>query len=64
MVNEEEVENNQELKQKLVFVPDDLFFYSGYTLLDTAKYYEAMYKKFDMEYLKLRQDHRWLNLSQ
>ena len=52
LVDGKEVMNNRELKQKLVFVPDDLFFYSGYTLLDTAKYYEAMYKKFDMNYLK------------
>ena len=29
-----------------------MFFYSGYTLYDTAKYYDAMYDKFDMEYLK------------
>ena len=36
----------------MVFVPDDLFFYPGYTLLDTAKYYESMYKDFDMNYLK------------
>ena len=41
---------NEEIKQELVFIPDDLFFYPGYTLLDTAKYYQAMYKKFDMEY--------------
>jgi len=42
---------NEEVKQELVFVPDDLFFYPGYTLLDMAKYYKAMYKKFDMNYL-------------
>ena len=52
LVDEEEVENNQELKQKLVFVPDDLFFYPSYTLKDMGKFYSAMYKKFDMKYLK------------
>lgn len=52
LIDEKEVFDNEEIKQDLVFVPDDLFFYPGYTLLDTAKYYEAMYKKFDMEYLK------------
>ena len=52
LVNEEEVENNQELKQKLVFVPDDLFFYPSYTLKDMGKFYSAMYKKFDMKYLE------------
>ena len=47
-----EISDREELKQKLVFVPDDLFFYSTYTLLDSAKFYEAMYKKFDMEACK------------
>lgn len=52
LIDEEEVFENEKLKQDLVFVPDDLFFYPSYTLLDTAKYYQAMYNKFDMEYLK------------
>lgn len=52
LIDEQEVFENETLKQELVFVPDDLFFYPSYTLLDTAKYYQAMYKKFDMEYLK------------
>ena len=52
LIDDEEVFENEKIKQELVFVPDDLFFYPSYTLLDTAKYYEAMYKKFDMEYLK------------
>lgn len=51
-IDDELVDENTELKQKMVFVPDDLFFYPGYTLLDTAKYYESMYKDFDMNYLK------------
>ena len=52
MIDDELVDENTVLKQKMVFVPDDLFFYPGYTLLDTAKYYESMYKDFDMNYLK------------
>ena len=52
LIDGEEVFENESLKQELVFVPDDLFFYPSYTLLDTAKYYEAMYRNFDMEYLK------------
>lgn len=51
-IDDELVDDNTELKQRMVFVPDDLFFYPGYTLLDTAKYYESMYKDFDMNYLK------------
>ena len=52
LIDEQPVFENETLKQDLVFVPDELFFYPSYTLLDTAKYYQAMYKKFDMDYLK------------
>ena len=51
-VDGNEVYDNEILKQKMVFVADDLFFYPGYTLMDTAKYYQSMYKNFDMSYLK------------
>lgn len=44
--------DNEEIKQEMVFVPDDLYFYPSYTLLDMAKFYEAMYHDFDIEYLK------------
>ena len=42
--------NDEKMKQNMVFVPDDLFFYSGYTLLDTAKFYKALYPSFDIDY--------------
>ena len=51
-VDGEDVCDNMEIKQNMVFVPDDLFFYPSYTLLDMAKFYQAMYEKFDMNYLK------------
>lgn len=51
-IDGELVEDNEKIKQKMVFIPDDLFFYPGYTLLDTAKYYESLYKDFDMAHLK------------
>lgn len=51
-VDGNEVYDNEIMKQKMVFVADDLFFYPGYTLMDTAKYYQSMYKNFDMNYLK------------
>lgn len=50
LIDGESVYDNEKLKQKIVFVPDDLFFYPNYTLLDTAKFYKAMYQKFDMNY--------------
>ena len=43
-----EVANNEELKQKLVFVPDDLYFFPNYTLQEMANFYKSMYKNFDM----------------
>ncbi len=52
LIDDVEVENNEEVKQKLAFLPDDLYIISSYTLMDMASYYKAMYKKFDMEYLK------------
>ena len=51
-VSGESVYDNEIIKQKMVFVQDDLFFYSGYTLMDTARYYQSMYKDFDINYLK------------
>ena len=38
------------IKQNMVFVPDDLFFFQGYTLKDTALFYKALYNNFDMNY--------------
>jgi len=55
--------DNENIKQDMVFVPDDLYFYSSYTLEDMASFYEAMYKKFSKDYLydlasKLRLDRK------
>ncbi len=47
-----EIEDNEILKQKLVFIPDDLYFFPGYTLKDMAKFYESLYDNFDMKYLE------------
>ncbi|MCI8310017.1 MAG: ABC transporter ATP-binding protein [Clostridia bacterium] len=41
--------DNEKIKQKLVFVPDDLFFFPNYSLTEMAKFYKSMYKNFDME---------------
>lgn len=50
LIDSEDIHENEALKQKVVFVPDDLFFYPTYTLLDMGKFYMAMYDKFDMNY--------------
>lgn len=40
-----------EIKKEMVFVPDDLFFYPGYSLYDTAKFYQSFYENFDLEFV-------------
>lgn len=69
-IDGEEVSHNVKLKQKMVFIPDDLFFYPGYTLIDMAKYYQSMYDEFDMDYfrelaklLKLKENVKISNFS-
>ena len=44
--------DNERIKQEMVFVPDDLFFFKTYSLLDMAHFYEAMYQDFDIDYLQ------------
>lgn len=69
-IDGEEVSHNVKLKQKMVFILDDLFFYPGYTLIDMAKYYHSMYDEFDMDYfrelaklLKLKENVKISNFS-
>ena len=52
LIDDREVQDNEEVKQKIAFLPDDLYFFPGYTMLDMAKFYQAMYLKFDIEYFK------------
>lgn len=43
--------DNELVKQNMVFVPDDLFFYTNYSLNDMAQFYQTLYPKFDKAYL-------------
>lgn len=52
LVDSEESFDNPIIKEQMAFVPDDLFFYPGYTLYDMAIFYSSIYKNFDMEYFK------------
>ena len=63
-IGKEKTFDNEKIKQNMVFIPDDLYFYPSYTLLDMAKFYQAMYKKFDMEYLKKLANHLHLATNQ
>lgn len=51
LIDNKEVFDNEDMKQDIVFVPDDLYFYSNYTLIDMAEYYKSLYQSFDMNYL-------------
>ena len=51
LIDNENAYDNESLKQEMVFVPDDLYFYSGYTLMDMAEYYKSLYHNFDMKYV-------------
>ena len=51
LIDGESSYDNEDIKKEMVFVPDDLFFYPGYSLYDTAKFYQSMYEKFDIEFV-------------
>ncbi len=50
-IDNEDVYDNEKIKADMVFVPDDLFFYSNYSLMDMVYYYDSLYPKFDMNYV-------------
>jgi len=51
LIDGEDTFDNEKLKQQMAFVPDDLYFYPGYSLMDMALYYESLYHQFDMNYI-------------
>ena len=51
LIDNENAYDNESLKQEMVFIPDDLYFYPGYTLMDMALYYKSLYQNFDMKYV-------------
>lgn len=48
LIDGESIVDNENLKQNIAFVPDEFFFFYGYKLIDFAKFYQSLYKKFDM----------------
>ena len=51
LIDNEFAYDNESLKQEMVFVPDDLYFYPAYSLMDMAEYYKSLYHNFDMNYV-------------
>lgn len=49
-IDGKEITDEEEFKQKIVFVPDDLFFFKGYSINDMITFYSKMYKSFDKDY--------------
>ena len=41
--------NNEELKQRVVYISDDLYFYPTYSIKEMAKFYKSIYKNWDDE---------------
>lgn len=54
-INDESIFENEELKSKLSFIPDELYFYPNYTIESMAKFYKSIYKSWnDERYEKLK----------
>lgn len=48
-INGEDVWENAELKQNVVSISDDWYFFGTYTIKEMAKFYESIYKNFNRE---------------
>lgn len=48
-VDGEPVYENGDVKQRIVYISDDLFFFTTYSIKDMAKYYAGIYKNWDWE---------------
>lgn len=48
-IDEQPVFDNIELKQRVYVIPDELFFFSGYNILNMANYYSKIYKNWNQE---------------
>ena len=52
----EPVFENPKVKERIVYISDDLFFFTQYTILDMAKYYERLYPNWSWDrFNKLRE---------
>lgn len=51
MVDGQPVFENEAAKEKIAFIPDDIFYFHQANIMDMAKYYKGIYKSFDEEML-------------
>lgn len=47
LIDDESVFDNEKLKERVCFIPDELFFFRGYTLQDMGKYFSRIYPKWN-----------------
>ena len=48
-IDGEHVMDNEELKKRVVFIPDDLFFFRSYSMKEMAAYFSRIYPAWDQE---------------
>ena len=48
-IDGEHVIDNEELKRRVAFIPDDLFFFRGYSMKEMAAYFSRIYPAWDPE---------------
>lgn len=54
IINNEDVWENKDLKQKVLCINDDWYFYPSFSMKEMAKFYKSIYKNFNEErYVKL-----------
>ena len=63
-IDGKELIDNEVIKQKLVYVPDDLFFFKNYTIKDMAIFYSKLYPNFDMNFAMKFAEKLKLNTNQ
>lgn len=48
-IDDQPVYENMELKERMGFIPDDLYFFATYSLRESAKFYKSIYPKWNQE---------------
>ena len=48
-IDNQEVPDNESLKQRVAYIPDELFFFRGYSLKEMGKYYARIYPRWNQQ---------------
>lgn len=52
IIEKENILHSEKIKQKVVYIPDELYTFQGYTILEHAKVYKALYTNFSLKKFK------------